>query len=144
LHTDGAHLADPPDFVVLFAEEPNETPTRLFRPTMMSRQHMPPSEELRHGMFVVRNGRDSFFASAYDLRRYRFDRGCMTPCDARAHVVDEFFATAEERALAHDWTAPHQILIIDNRRTLHAREAVAAGDDDRTLVRVAYRIGGAR
>jgi hypothetical protein len=43
-------------------------------------------------MFLVRNGRDSFYAPALsrDLR-YRYDPGCMTPFDARAREVSRLW-----------------------------------------------------
>jgi hypothetical protein len=59
LHTDGAHLHEPPDFVVLVCQRPNATPTQLWRPAVTSRRRRTTTvswDALRHGMFLVCNG----------------------------------------------------------------------------------------
>jgi alpha-ketoglutarate-dependent taurine dioxygenase len=38
-----------------------------------------------------------------------------------------------------EWTSAGQVLVVDNRRALHSRAAVADGDMDRELIRVAFR-----
>ncbi len=43
-----------------------------------------------------------------------------------------------------EWTGTNQVLIVDNRRVLHARAAVAEGDTDRELTRVAFRVKAAQ
>jgi len=137
LHTDGAHLPDPPDYVVLVSQRPSATPTQLWRaPRVMRAVYSTP---LRHGMFLVRNGRDSFYAPAFSRSRYRYDPGCMSPCDARARQVEEHFTNQLARAIPHEWSRGGQVLVIDNRRTLHARRAVAEDDLDRELTRVSFR-----
>jgi len=95
-------------------------------------------------MFLIRNGRDSFYAPALseDLR-YRYDPGCMTPCDARARQVAQYFDEQLGNATTHEWRTADQLLVIDNRQTLHARSAVANGDLGRELIRIAFRIGSA-
>ena len=64
LHTDGAHLSTPPDIVVLIAGESSPTTTR----TWSSGNDIPPrgapNAAFWNGMFLVRNGRDSFYAPA--------------------------------------------------------------------------------
>jgi hypothetical protein len=89
-------------------------------------------------MFLIRNGRDSFFAPAFSGSGYRFDPGCMTACDMRSNQVALHFASAFDRATEHQWTAGGQLLLIDNGSALHARSAVAEGDTDRELTRVAF------
>ena len=44
--------------------------------------------------------------------------------------------------MAHEWSAAGQVLVVDNRRTLHARSAVAEGDLERELTRIAFRDEG--
>jgi hypothetical protein len=68
----------------------------------------------------------------------------MTPCDARAREVQKYFEQQLSRASAHEWSAASQVLVVDNQRALHARSAVADGDLDRELTRIAFRIGVAR
>jgi hypothetical protein len=146
LHTDGAHLQVPPDVLVFIAERPTATPTRLWQPDLPRQRSlltMSPGA-LRHGMFLVRNGRDSFYAPALSGSSYRYDPGCMTPCDARAREVQGYFEQQSSRAWAHEWSAAGQVLVVDNQRALHARSAVAEGDLDRELTRIAFRIGVAR
>ena len=43
-------------------------------------------------------------------------------------------------AVTWEWTGAGQVLVVDNRRALHARAAVAEGDMDRELIRVAFRV----
>jgi hypothetical protein len=147
LHTDGAHLQEPPAFLVFICERPTTTATLLWRPDVPGRRSGPrtmSAEALRHGMFVVRNGRDSFYAPVLSGSSYRYDPGCMTPCDARAREVQDYFEQQSSRAAAHEWSAAGQVLVVDNRHALHARAAVAEDDLDRELTRIAFRSGAAQ
>ena len=146
LHTDGAYLQEPPDVLVFICERPNATSTQLWRPDVPARRRRPLSttSALSHGMFLVRNGRESFYAPALSGSGYRYDPGCMTPCDARAREVQKYFEQQLPRASTHEWSAASQVLVVDNQRALHARSAVADGDLDRKLTRIAFRIGVAR
>lgn len=140
LHTDGAHLTDPPNLVLLISESPSTTPTRLWRAVwayQRGRQRIEPAV-LRHGMFLVHNGHDSFYAPALSGQQYRFDPGCMSACDARAHEVEQYFANQITQAATYEWHGGGQVLVIDNHRILHARSAVAEDDLDRQLVRIAF------
>jgi len=154
LHTDGAHLQIPPDVIVLISQEASSTPTRLWRrrapdPTAqwlsVKGERAFPTTAAMYGMFLVSNGRDSFFSAAMPSRgKFRFDPGCMSPCDSRAHELvsyleEEGLRTAE----THAWTTGSQVLVINNRTALHARAAIAPGDEHRTLNRIAFRTDGA-
>ena len=140
LHTDGAHMARPPDIVVLVVSGPSQTPTRLWAYDRMTRRREdPPRTAFSHGMFLVHTGRDSFYAPVLAGGRWRYDPGCMTPCDARARQVDDYLAAQLASAWTWQWTQAGQLLVIDNRSVLHARAAVAVGDEDRELTRVAFR-----
>lgn len=144
LHTDGAHQPGPPDFVVLVSSRPSATATRLWTAkTQRTNRGLAslPSAAFDHGMFLVYNGRDSFYAPARVGRRYRFDPGCMIACDARAREVGEYFTSQLSQAATYEWTASGQVLVIDNQQALHARSAVVEGDTDRELIRVAFRAG---
>lgn len=147
LHTDGAHLQAPPDIVILHATEPNGTPTLLW--SEMSKDTNPAYPRivrppcLAGGVFVVASGSNRFLASAYDRRGgFRYDPGCMTPADERAHEAVRHFESLSEGAHRHEWTARDQVLVIRNRRTLHARAAVAEDDAGRELTRIAFRVAG--
>ncbi|GGL98396.1 hypothetical protein GCM10010129_47630 [Streptomyces fumigatiscleroticus] len=140
LHTDGAHLDDPPDFVVLACENTSETPTRIWIRKYGNAFSYPP-EYLSHGIFLVQNGRDSFYSPAFSDGRYRYDPGCMIPCDARARDVVQFFDEAAAAAVEFMWDAPGKLLVIDNRRALHARGS-AVDDPERVIERVSFRLKG--
>ncbi len=147
LHTDGAHMQTPPDLLVFISERSSTTPTQLWRPDVPGRRSGPPymsAAALLHGMFLVRSGRDSFYAPALSGSRYRYDPGCMTPCDARAREVQDYFDQQLSHAAVCEWSAAGGVLVVDNRRVLHARSAVAEGDLGRELTRIAFRTGAAR
>ena len=63
----------------------------------------------------------------------------MTARDARARRVEEYFTGQLAEVATFEWTSAGQVLVVDNRRTLHSRTAVADGDMDRELIRVAFR-----
>ncbi|MGW0323950.1 hypothetical protein [Nocardia sp. NPDC003183] len=135
LHTDGAHLRQPPDVVILAAPQPNSTPTKLWKPQY-------PCEEFEHGLFTVDAGTDTFLATAYDVEvgRWRYDPGCMRPADERAHTAIQTMNRAFDGSVTFEWSLPNQVLLIDNRAVLHARSEVADGDHDRVMVRAAFRL----
>ncbi|WP_157434503.1 MULTISPECIES: hypothetical protein [Actinoalloteichus] len=143
LHTDGAHFLDPPDFVVLHAEDPNDVATLLWSPlnkkTNSKYPVIPAPEYLQGGMFVVGGGAEKFLASAGAAGvRYRYDPGCMIPCDERARKVVRYFEEVAKDAYIHEWTKPQQFLLISNRTALHAR-ADANNSSDRIITRIAYQ-----
>lgn len=144
LHTDGAHLREPPDYLIFHAAHPNGTPTLLW--SEASKATNPEHPVIRRpaclagGVFVVSSGKTRFLMSAYeDGQGYRYDPGCMTPGDERARAAVRYFGSLTSTAYRLEWTEPDQVLVINNRRTLHARGAVAEDDTDRELTRIAYR-----
>jgi hypothetical protein len=144
LHTDGAHLAEPPDWLILYAEAPNQTPTLLWSPLVRSagtprlRPGWP--EEADAGVFLVESGKDRFLATAERPGGgFRYDPGCMTPCDERARHVARHLREAQTHAEQHNWSEVNQVLVISNRFALHARAAVAEADAGRAVTRIAYR-----
>lgn len=140
LHTDGAHLPHPPDIVVLTCETTSTTPTRLWhRNNRVGRRAQGLPEFVRHGVFLISSGNDSFFAAACEGRRMRYDPGCMLPCDARARQVVQFFEERERFAEEHHWNESGQVLLIDNRRVLHAR-ASAAHEPQREIQRLSFHL----
>lgn len=136
LHTDGAHLAQPPDIVALAGTSPHPTATRLWRVQTPDA----PWDDLHHGIFCVSDGRRRSTCVAMVGRSVRFDPFCMSPCDGRARRVAAYFQSAFERSDRHEWgSSEPEVLLIDNRRTLHAREAVLPTDPPRLLHRIAFR-----
>lgn len=146
LHTDGAHLQQPPDVILLASAEPNLTPTRVWSgaqpvpgtSAVITASH---PEFARHGLFVVRNGRESFLAPAFDWVRLRVDPACMSPADGYARQAAEYFQDLP--AFEFHWDGPRKVLLIDNRYALHGRSAVATQDADRALERRSYMWGAA-
>jgi alpha-ketoglutarate-dependent taurine dioxygenase len=65
----------------------------------------------------------------------------MTPCDQRARRVATYFDDVLKDAHAHTWDSSREVLLIDNRITLHARAQVSPDDEGRVLRRVAFRFG---
>jgi hypothetical protein len=149
LHTDGAHLKEPPEFVVLHAAVPNGTATLLWRDSAKVTNPAYPRIDrpacLAGGIFVVRGGGTRFLATSYDGRGgYRYDPGCMTPADERAHEGARYFQSLASGAYRHDWTEQNQVLVLSNRRALHGRAAVSDADAGRELTRIAYRVATQR
>ncbi|WP_236825533.1 MULTISPECIES: TauD/TfdA family dioxygenase [unclassified Blastococcus] len=105
---------------------------------------IPQQPGLRAGLFMVSSGKERFLAAARDAEGWRYDPGCMSPCDQRAREAVGYFESVAANAYSHHWTEPDQVLVIDNRRALHARAAVSAADGDRALTRVAYLVRSKR
>lgn len=126
LHTDGAHLADPPDVIVLACEGTSNTRTRLWsgkkKVGNVSSFSLP--DHLSNGIFLVLNGKDSFFSVAYSPSGFRYDPGFMVPCDARAKEAVRYFDDVIEMSVEHMWDEPGKLLVIDNRQALHANASV--------------------
>lgn len=133
LHTDGAHLFQVPDFVVLWAREPNHTATRIWDPRSSIRA------EGMNGIFVISSGTRTWLAPAIAAGQLRFDPLCMIPADLAARDLSESLQNPDKQAVQEvDWNKPGQILLLRNRAVLHGRAKVAPGDENRELVRLAY------
>lgn len=139
LHTDGAHLIHPPDVVVLLCETTNSTPTRLWRLWRVASSRSVIPGYIRHGVFLVNGGKESFFATACSGGRIRYDPGCMTPCDARARQTATLFEEGTQDAFDHVWNEPNMMLVIDNRTALHGR-ASAVDEPQRELRRISFYV----
>ncbi|MGV9895156.1 TauD/TfdA family dioxygenase [Streptomyces tendae] len=139
LHTDGAHLLNPPDIVVLTCETTSTTPTHLWNKMRGGPYVQGASDLVRHGVFLISSGNDSFFSTAYGGGRLRYDPGCMLPCDARARQAVQFFEQEVGSATQHQWSEPGQVLLIDNRRVLHAR-ASAVHEPQREIQRLSFHL----
>lgn len=136
LHSDGAHLCRPPDTVVLFSEYANSTATLIWNELhSVSAADM---DALANGSFLARGGPRTFLVHAFSDWGLHFDPGCMRPLDQRARHVVDLFSGAGSEVVKHPWVRQSQYLLLDNRRVLHARDAVCDGDDSRNLYRVAY------
>ncbi|MEU9001963.1 TauD/TfdA family dioxygenase [Streptomyces goshikiensis] len=63
----------------------------------------------------------------------------MIPCDARARQSVRYFEERESSASEHQWSEPGQVLLIDNRRVLHAR-ASATHEPEREIRRLSFHL----
>jgi hypothetical protein len=142
LHTDGAHVDRPPDLIVMACSQTSPTSTRLWRPGQPMKRggRKMPNDDLEHGVFLVDTGGSAFFATARTGRRYRYDPGCMLPCDARARAAADYLAHGVEDATDFAWSEPGLVLVIDNRRVLHGRAAVCVDDETREIQRLAFHL----
>lgn len=98
LHTDGAHLAAPPDAVFLeFDCDMQAAPTLVHRPNVESVEE-PVRSALRHGVFEIDFGRSSFLGVVATFGRVRFDPVAMRPRDHLAAVAAEYLGGCLERS----------------------------------------------
>lgn len=133
LHTDGAHQRTVPDFVLLWSETVSVTPTRIWEPKNIPRGS-------RSGVFIITSGQERWLASGWDDEGIRFDPGCMAPGDAFALQLSTVLQDPpEEEVELIYWDKPGKVLLLRNRRVLHGRAAVAEGDTDRCLQRIAFK-----
>ena len=138
LHTDGAHLPNPPDTVLLEFQTPtSRAPTLLFTPRL---DEVPSAvgHALQQGVFDTGVGRATFLAHAVSEQRLRFDPVIMAPRDALAWLVTRFFDECIAHSIKYRAREPGMTLIINNRRTLHGRAAVPDGisrEADRAMIR---------
>jgi alpha-ketoglutarate-dependent taurine dioxygenase len=144
MHTDGAHLLQPPRFVVLVCASPGRDPA----PTTLLRfrdLHVTEHERclLEAAPFLVHNSRRSFYSTICSRSRpfIRFDEGCMVPQSEEAQASAWLIAhrIKDVGATAVHWNTG-DVLIIDNWNVLHGRglEATQASSD-RKLFRVSVQ-----
>lgn len=138
LHSDGAHHRVPPDLVLLAVKGVSEVPTFLW-PLGMDGEA--PWDALRNGLFSVRGGSQRFLTPALQDGLLRFDPTCMTPEDSQARESARFLSNRLGSAVRHSWDRPRTILLINNRRVLHARDSVPLGTH-RTMMRIAFHTSG--
>ena len=64
----------------------------------------------------------------------------MSPADGFAKEAVYYFESQREEAHVHEWSSPGLLLFIDNRNSLHAREAVLtqAEESTRRVDRLAF------
>jgi len=140
LHTDGAHWPEPPDFVLLELLAGKDSAATTLLPLAKLAHPSPVAEGLDHGVFLVGRGNSAFLATARTRKGLRYDSGCMTSLDGRARTVRDYVARIESHATEHRWAEPGQILVIDNRATIHGR-GDASMSRDRVVGRLLLRMG---
>lgn len=89
--------------------------------------------------FCVSNGRKSFFSTIVSKGRsfVRIDPGCMTPTSPNGpKVLDLFSRQNMLRYIEAFYWQAGAVVVIDNWRVLHGREASDLCDSDRKLLRL--------
>lgn len=140
-HTDVAHWKRPADFVLLYCENPGsgDRPTEL-----IDARQWRVSDHLGHSL------RSSLWKTGYlspafctvvdyvdGLANWRYDVGCMRPAgnkSAQLQLEIEVLISSS-KPLTVSWSK-QALLVIDNKRMLHARGRAAMPDQDRKLIRM--------
>lgn len=146
-HTDTAYWREPASILVLYCVEPG----RGCRQTLVSDVRSWSLSDgdtgtLTSGVWRVQRQREAFLvrlARRSDTGlRVRYDSHCMAPLGAEGFEAAQLVA---ERTASHHvaitWSAG-ALLIIDNRRAIHARTAAICPDPERTLKRILVRTDG--
>ena len=130
-HTDLAHSSFPPRFVLLRAEQADDSGRQTVLHDLQRLPLTPTDRQLlAHGPFFVRGGRRPFLSSILDqvprlmTTFLRYDPCCMTPASPSGH---DAVLLLKEKTSAVDpvrieWL-PGRTVVLDNWRVLHARTA---------------------
>jgi alpha-ketoglutarate-dependent taurine dioxygenase len=144
-HTDGAHHRQPPRWVVMRCVDPGPAnrPTLLVDGAQLpltSRQW----REVERAVWWVRSGGRSFPASIVKRKEgalFRYDRGCMTAAHRAFGAAGDLLEAAIEASdhVCLSWR-PHDVIVFDNWRMLHARGTACGSDTGvRRLQRILVR-----
>jgi len=138
-HTDCAHYPIPSRFVLLLCAQclTSTAPTAILTIGSLVLGQDERNVCMR-GVFLVRNGRSSFYTSALSQAHgfLRFDEGCMVPVSPVGKGTAELLRTrisSASPAFVH-WS-PGDLLIIDNWVALHARAGTTVPGSPRLLLR---------
>jgi L-asparagine oxygenase len=140
-HTDAAHWIEPPRFLILYCLQPGSgsRPTHLQdslkwdlseEDTLATTREVWKSGHLNPHLCTIRFRDDDRYA-------LRFDEACMRPMTARAARLGTRLSNHIKKAAVVDvrWSAG-MLLVVDNRRMLHARGNSLGPDPDRLIRRI--------
>lgn len=140
-HTDAAHWKVPPEYIFLFCEAPGSGS----RPTAVIDTYgwsidASTLQGLTSAVWKVGHQRPRLCTVGFDLHgqwNIRYDEACMQPMSAQARALQvklqEVIETASPKII--EWVYG-RLLIMNNRRVLHARGTTSKNDPDRVLVRI--------
>lgn len=136
-HTDSAHLRNPPKYLMFRALAASLVPTLILNFTKLQLSDAE-SNLLSREVWLVNGGRGRFLAAiASQMPSVRFDPNVMRPAHPKFGTSRSVLERACDRSSPVGITWPlGQVLVLDNWRTLHARERVTASDASRALERV--------
>ncbi|GAB3595313.1 Taurine catabolism dioxygenase TauD, TfdA family [Corynebacterium faecale] len=133
LHTDGAHHRIQPDYVLLWSEKENETPTRVWKPSQVPWKS-------KNGVFVVRGGNDTWLTEATSgFKEIRFDPGCMEPADHLSRALAEYLTNPPVAEIQEIYWDQPKLVFLRNKIVLHGREEMKKGDESRVLKRLIFQ-----
>lgn len=138
LHTDAAHHTTPARWLVLQCEDPGEiavgTKVLHFQSRHFTEEQM---ATIGDSLFLVRNGRYSFYTSILRDRRFiRYDPGCFVALDAKAkHTCEIFREISQTDATKAVRLNKGDMLVIDNWTSLHGRDPLGGESSTRSLLR---------
>jgi hypothetical protein len=140
LHNDTAHWITPCRYLILGCMDEGESmrPTTLldFSSLEITKEE---KGELQSSPFIIKNGRNSFYANILEKHRefVRYDPGCMIPANSRSNKIADLFSSkrAQDSTKEVQWKQG-MIIIIDNWRMLHGRGKPMECGRDRELYRV--------
>lgn len=135
-HTDGASRVLPPAYIVLWSAQSWKTATLLLDGNTDALD----VPAFSRSWLVSARGRRSLFYAIPRLRvrgrvSWRLNTDCMFPAPGVLDGDDLHRPFQVAQPVRVQWSAGSAV-IIDNRRMLHAREAVATGESHRELLRV--------
>lgn len=94
---------------------------------------------LQNGVFMVRNGRNSFYANVKPsgCKYLRWDPGCMIAKDKHAALAARVLSRwpKQEDCEVINWSSG-ALLVVDNWQMLHARGAALPEHGERSLLRI--------
>jgi hypothetical protein len=124
LHTDGAHLSEPPDYILLMAPRTRVTPTLVADPSDIIDLR---SECAKQAIFSVqRRGRtfnSQFVGSKKGVSFIRYNSDTMKPKNSAAQDIWSRMQGLHKYAFQLHWDK-YALLVLDNRLMLHGRGQV--------------------
>jgi len=124
LHSDGAHLNEPPDYILLMAPRTRTTPTLVADPIDLIDVE---SECAKQAIFSVqRQGRrfnTHFISSKNGVSFLRYNSDTMIPKNSAALEIQKRMRKLRNRAFQLHWSK-FALLVLDNRSMLHGRAQI--------------------
>jgi|GEM_PF-6951238 len=126
LHTDGAHLANAPDYVILFAPKSREAKTLLINPKMFFNIF---DYESKSALFSVqrknKHYKQRFLSKVGGKSIIKYNIDTMNPCNDSAIEINRRMARIQKNAMEVYWNKFYCV-VVDNRSVLHGRSGVSS------------------
>ncbi|WP_187429848.1 hypothetical protein ROLI_010740 [Roseobacter fucihabitans] len=138
-HIDSAHHLTPSRYLVFGCmEAKGEVASTLLIHAKNIELDRVQRDALKTGIFLVKNGRNSFYASIEprNSKFIRWDPGCMFPKDNHARIAADAISRwpNPKSSKTINWSRG-SLLVIDNWTMLHARGVVSDHHGHRSLLR---------